>query len=286
MKNIYRYAGKLIETERDLPSLPLADGDPDILLTVIDAAGPISGDEGGVDVRRVGAVVTGRSAGEVGFVFDSTRLPEVTIEVEPHVPAHRVDQLVLDWVLPYVRAAQGALVMHATGTVIDGRVFAFCGQSGRGKSTTAAALAVRGHELVADDTLVVDDASIPPLVLPSHPSSRLRADSLQRLTDRNASDPSRKTVLDEGDFRFRSQATELGGVFILKPGAAPRIEPLGAHGLSELIEQTYIIGDIGATLDRLIALAGSVPIQSLYLPHDFEQLGDTLDLIVERAHEV
>jgi hypothetical protein len=56
--------------------------------------------------------------------------------------------------IPLLAAEQGGLALHASGNLIDGRCLLICAVTGRGKSTLAAALAARGHPLVAEDGLV------------------------------------------------------------------------------------------------------------------------------------
>lgn len=56
-------------------------------------------------------------------------------------------------VASFLRWLRGWPSLHASGVVVDGRVLAIGGQSGAGKSTTTAALALRGHLLFSDDVL-------------------------------------------------------------------------------------------------------------------------------------
>jgi hypothetical protein len=56
--------------------------------------------------------------------------------------------------IPLLAAEQGGLALHASGNLIDGRCLLICAVTGRGKSTLAAALAARGHPLLAEDGLV------------------------------------------------------------------------------------------------------------------------------------
>jgi hypothetical protein len=57
-------------------------------------------------------------------------------------------------VIPLLAAEQGGLALHASGNLVDGRCLLICAVTGRGKSTLAAALAVRGLPLLAEDGLV------------------------------------------------------------------------------------------------------------------------------------
>ena len=51
---------------------------------------------------------------------------------------------------------RGLYPLHASTMAIGGRAFAFAGDSGAGKSTTAAALLQLGHTLLSDDISVID----------------------------------------------------------------------------------------------------------------------------------
>ncbi|MGE3177916.1 MAG: hypothetical protein AB7O32_10640 [Vicinamibacterales bacterium] len=64
--------------------------------------------------------------------------------------------LLIDQVVPLALAHQGALVLHASALVVDGKAVALVGPSGAGKSTLAASLVHDGCALLADDALVVE----------------------------------------------------------------------------------------------------------------------------------
>jgi hypothetical protein len=49
----------------------------------------------------------------------------------------------------------GRLALNASAVSIDGRAVVLCGQAGAGKSATAAALAMRGHAMLADAVTVI-----------------------------------------------------------------------------------------------------------------------------------
>ncbi|KAA3624736.1 MAG: hypothetical protein DWQ08_10080 [Proteobacteria bacterium] len=56
-------------------------------------------------------------------------------------------------VIPFAAALQGRVVLHASATMIAGRVIGFVAESGAGKSTLAASFAAAGSTPVADDLL-------------------------------------------------------------------------------------------------------------------------------------
>ena len=72
---------------------------------------------------------------------------------------------------------QGRLAVHAGGFVADGGVWAIAGTREAGKSTTLARLAARGHEVFADDVLILDGAH----AFAGPRAVDLRPDTAQRL---------------------------------------------------------------------------------------------------------
>ncbi|MAW82011.1 MAG: hypothetical protein CMI63_17375 [Parvularcula sp.] len=82
---------------------------------------------------------------------------------------------------------RGYLVLHGSGLVIDGKLNVFVGHRGAGKSTTAACLVKRGHQLFTDD-LVVIDLSDPsnPLALPGYSAMKIAPDIAGRFQPEEA----------------------------------------------------------------------------------------------------
>ena len=77
---------------------------------------------------------------------------------------------------------RGLLTLHASAVCTERGAVLFLGKSGAGKSTLAAALAVRGYEVLADDVSAISAAAPgPPLAMPGYPNLRLWADAFDRL---------------------------------------------------------------------------------------------------------
>lgn len=71
------------------------------------------------------------------------------------------------------------LCLHGSAVAIDGKAYAFVGESGAGKSTIAAAFAVKGYQLISDDVIAINfDDQNNPLVMPSYPQQKLWEESL------------------------------------------------------------------------------------------------------------
>lgn len=74
---------------------------------------------------------------------------------------------------------RGLYPLHASAVNINGGAVLFAGDSGKGKSTIAAALGARGHALLADDVSVVDSDF--PHLRPSYPQRKLSPDVMEAL---------------------------------------------------------------------------------------------------------
>ena len=96
----------------------------------------------------------------------------------------------LDVLISYVNASGvGALLhqrrqfpLHGSCVARDGAAFMFCGDSGAGKSTTAAYFLGKGFELVCDDVVTVDfNTDENPLVVPSNRSPKIWNETISEL---------------------------------------------------------------------------------------------------------
>lgn len=95
----------------------------------------------------------------------------------PSGPVWRWERLVLAQVLPLAAALQGLEVLHASAVAVDGRVLAFTGGSGAGKTSTALHTVRRGGTLVTDDVLAMELRDGVPVAFPG--STVARVDPMQ-----------------------------------------------------------------------------------------------------------
>lgn len=204
----------------------------------------------GVDVRR---------APDGAFWFRYPDATEFTIDAS----ATRVDAwwsehstledtcaYLLGPVMGFALRLRGVLALHASAVLIDGRAVALVGQSGAGKSTTAAAFAAAGYPVLADDVLAIRSVDGVLTAYPSYRLLRLWSESeamlfgtvgeLPRLTPTWD-----KRALHLGEaFPFHQQPAALGDVFLfgarVEASRAPFVEPLSARdALLELVVNTY-----------------------------------------------
>lgn len=80
-----------------------------------------------------------------------------TLTPDPERPAGLGADLALRWAAPHLLWAAGVPVLHASAVSSAGRVVAFPGASGAGKTTLARALTGRDGGLVAEDLVVLDE---------------------------------------------------------------------------------------------------------------------------------
>lgn len=85
-------------------------------------------------------------------------------------------------VLPLAATLLGHELLHASAVAIDGRVVAFTGRSGAGKTSLAVHLAAGGAELLTDDVLSLECTAGAVVAHPGVPFANVAAEQLQALT--------------------------------------------------------------------------------------------------------
>jgi hypothetical protein len=106
---------------------------------------------------------------------------EISIFSERDTDPSDIRAFLLNAVLALLVHQRGLLPLYATTIRMHGMTAAFVGRPASGKSTLAAALMRRGHEVLSDDITIVDPTAPEPLVLPSIPTIKLWRDALEAL---------------------------------------------------------------------------------------------------------
>ena len=90
------------------------------------------------------------------------------------IPISDVESFILGPILGCVLRLRQRICIHASVMEFGGKAFAFVGNKGAGKSTTAAALLQAGARLISDDVAVLNAGSpVDATVYPGYPSVRL-----------------------------------------------------------------------------------------------------------------
>ncbi len=112
-----------------------------------------------------------------GYLYEPGR--GITIERPPNADPDEEILWLNGSVYAGVACLNGFLPFHASAVAHEGRVFAFTGPAGAGKSTLAAGLGRFGFPLFCDDTLLVDlSIADQVLAMPGHKRLKLREDAL------------------------------------------------------------------------------------------------------------
>jgi len=206
-------------------------------------------------------------------------------------------------VMGFVLRRRSVLALHASAVCIGGQAVALCGESQAGKSTMAAALALRGIPVLCEDVTPLVEVAGRFQVEPGYPRVCLwpeaveelfgARDALPRLT------PSWEKFflpLDGRNAIFEEQRRVVSAVYLLAPRVAeadaPRIEAITARGaLLDLVQNTYMNWLLdrrqrAAEFDALSKLVTQVPIRRI-VPHlDPGRIGALCELIVADAERV
>jgi hypothetical protein len=206
-------------------------------------------------------------------------------------------------VMGFVLRRRSMLALHASAVCIERRAVALCGESQAGKSTTAAALALRGIPVLCEDItpLIEQDGKFH--VEPGYPRVCLWPDSVEKLFGARDALP-RLTPswdkfflpLDDGNAKFEDQRRVVSAVYLFSPRVeeadAPRIETMSSReALLNLVKNTYMNWLLdrkqrAAEFDALTKLVMQVPVRRI-VPHlDPERIGALCDLIVADEERV
>jgi len=193
--------------------------------------------------------------------------------------------------------------LHASTVCIGGQAVVLCGESEAGKSTTAAALALRGIPVLAEDVSPLKEEAGTFYVEPGYPRICLWPSAVETLFGSTDALPlltptwdKRFLALDGVQAKFESQRKPLGAVYLLAPRAeeadAPRIETLGKReALLQLVQNTYMNWLLdrkqrAAEFDELGRLVTQVPMRRI-VPHlDPGRIGALCELIVADAERL
>jgi hypothetical protein len=202
-------------------------------------------------------------------------------------------------VMGYVLRRRGITALHASAFCLDDQAIILTGAAGAGKSTSAAALALRGLSVLCEDIAAIEEQRHVFAVQAGYPRICLWPESVEMLTGNASSLPlitpnwqKRYLPLDGVKATHHAQSRPLGVIYILAPREtrnAPRVEEVRSRDvLIELVQNTYM----NWLLDRrqraeefelLSRLVSHVPVRRI-VPHREPARIDALcDLILADA---
>ena len=155
-------------------------------------------------------------------------------------------------VMGFLLRRKQVLCLHASGVELHGSAVLFCADTGHGKSTTAAALALRGAAGLTEDVAPLELAKGRFWAVPGYPRICLWPDAVANLAGHENALPrltpvweKRYLALDGVLARFAVMKLPLGLIYLIaarSDGAdTPRVEPLSPKdALLELVKNTYM----------------------------------------------
>jgi hypothetical protein len=155
-------------------------------------------------------------------------------------------------VMGFVLRQRGTVTLHASSLSFHGRSLALVGEAGAGKSTTAAALALRGWPVLAEDVCALAKSAGSYPVVPAYPRICLWPDSVDFLFASREALPlmvpgweKRFLSLDGSSARFASSSAPLAAIFFLTERStgerAPYVESISQQeALLQLVQNTYM----------------------------------------------
>jgi len=206
-------------------------------------------------------------------------------------------------VLGLVLRLRGITCLHASAVAFGNCAVAFAGSERAGKSTTAAALARRGHAVLSDDIVTLRESIGEFSVLPAYPYLCLWQQSVEMLYGPQKTLPSfspnwdkRQLRLAENHLRFEELPLPLGAIFILgersTDAAVPLVETLTPReGLLSLIANSYATnlldqGMRAREFEVLGRVLAAVPVWRLRPHEDGSRIDQLCDVIERRCHDL
>ena len=195
-------------------------------------------------------------------------------------------------ILPLMLTERGDLALHAAAVVEGGEAILFCGPAGRGKSTLAAALALRGYEVLSDDGVVLSGLEDQPMAWPGATGVRITPTAFAALAGRGQ-DCERGSSYKATHLIGRAPSTaarSVAAVVLLAPreGKEPeadRLEPMAAQ--PALMPHVLHGGPdrLAAAMRRTGLLVSRVPVFRARLPQHLEDAGAHAEMLLGRLQD-
>ena len=190
--------------------------------------------------------------------------------------------------------------LHASCVEICGQGVALSGDAGFGKSTTAAALALRGYPVLSEDIVPLKLLQKEIRAVPGYPRICLWPDSVVNLLGSAQALPQltpvwekRYLALDGGRAKFSSEELRLGAIYIFghrsADSTAPVVAPMSPReALLDLVKNTYMNWLLdreqrALEFDFLSQLVMLVPVRRIIPQADPGKIPELCNLIVSDA---
>jgi hypothetical protein len=278
----------------ELPELAGAAGEADVVVRrgTVRPEEPMLKDEGcwfWAERGRVKLFYEGVGA------FEVRGGEEMVVDPVEGADEREVRFFVLGPALAMLMQQRNLLVLHATAVRVGEEAVLFTGFSGRGKSTMAAYLCARGHELVADDVVAVDLSGARPMVRAGVPQIRLLPQSLG-IVGANAAGERVHRRTDKYAWANRGMcaagAAPMGRMYVIEDAPEMRLDQMRRHeAFGQYVSSTYPVvarllrftGETGKHFEQCAELGVSAGVVRLKRPRGLELLPKVAEMIEGEA---
>lgn len=211
----------------------------------------------------------------------------ITCEPVGRAGIEAIRPVLVNQVMPLVLGRE-RLVLHASAVALPAGAVAFAGPPGAGKSTLAAAMALRGLTLISDDFLVIDRSAGTPHAVPAGVEPRLWPDSAQALFPGAArgfplvgqrSSKRRVSPAARAGVAVETRAVALAAMFIITPALPPgMLARMARRDAFAALASLAFVAEVDApsaahdTLARIAAVVARVPVWQIGMLKDFASL--------------
>jgi hypothetical protein len=203
-------------------------------------------------------------------------------------------------VMGFILRRRGITALHASALSFCGRAIVLCGQSQSGKSTIAAALALRGTPVLCEDVTALKASAHSYHVQPGYAQVGLWPDAVENLLGAADALPRLTSSwekcflpLDGDKAKFDPEERPLGVIYLLAPRTeledAPKIEQVGPRqALLDLVQNTYMNWLLdqkqrAAEFDFLGTLVTHIPVRRIVPHSDPARIPALCDLVTADA---
>lgn len=227
-------------------------------------------------------------------IFRVRQAREVIITCLPDVDERVISLYVSGTIMAFLSYQRGLITLHASAVEVNGSVVAFVGESGAGKSSTAAAMQARGHTIVTDDVLPVKQDGNSASVYPTFPQLKLSPEVAASLGHNVESllvlHPQLYKLGHRVADKFSHTSLPIQSIYVLAEGDRLMVESLSPQqALIELVHYSYGVRALQqivnsrAYFSQCVELLKKVNAYRLYRPLVLSSLPDFAAFIEDHA---
>ena len=262
--------GWVVESDLQFPELIVSEGIPQVFVRLVRE-----------DVHK--------KENALSFVIDKVAQYIITGGDEITIVPHTEDESLLRlYTLGNAFGAlihqRGLLAMHGCTILCDQKGIMFCGSSGAGKSTMAAAFIRQGLQVLSDDVSIISVSKDIPYVRPSYPQIRLWDQPFyETIVERNKGvriHPDEEKYAYRIEKNFHSDVVPLSHIYMLRRGDYNKIEEVTGVEKFEIVSaQTYRqvfiqqLNNQWTHFNILTKVLPAVRVFKLFYPDNIEMIG-------------